>query len=274
MNSFLTTLVNNCLLLRCQTVINLLVDAEEQTIIDCIPHRAVWLNLLHTCRIDCRQRVLLSFYCILLQSRVGLCPVQVCCICAPSLIAFHKKIGTCHTDLKILHIIQSLDLAFAVGDLTETILCDTHAVQTIFGKQFFQFFTGCSVKFCICVIIRIINKWKRYYIESRIKCGIDQVGMHGNLYRISIHQCLDSFRLISVCQLVSCININFNLASGCLFHQFAELTSTICPGTCLRCGACKIPGHFWPVKVAVIFNCIKGIVVISGILGSSTSCIR
>ena len=47
--------------------------------------------------------------------------------------------------------------AFAVGDLTETILCDTHAVQTIFGKQFFQFFTGCSVKFCICVIIRILR---------------------------------------------------------------------------------------------------------------------
>jgi len=81
--------------------------------------------------------------------------------------------------------------------------------------------------------------------------------MHGNLYRVSIHQCLDSFRLISVCQLVSCININFNLASGCFFHQFAELTSTICPGTCLRCGACKVPGCFRPVEITVIRNCIR-----------------
>ena len=163
---------------------------------------------------------------------------------------------------------------FAIGDLTETILCDTHAVQTIFGKQFFQFFTGCPIKFCICIIIRIIDKWKRYYIKSRVKCGIDQVGMHGNLYRVSIHQCLDSFRLISVCQLVGSINIDFDLASGSFFHQFTELTATICPGTCLRCGAGKVPGHLRPVKVTVIFNCVKGIVVISGIFRSSTSCIR
>ena len=151
----------------------------------------------------------------------------------------------------------------AVGQFTEAVLCDTHAVQSIFRKQFFQFFTGCTVKFSICIIIRIIDKRKGYYIESRVKCRIDQVGMHGNLYRVSIHQCLDSFRLISVCQLVGCININFNLASGSFFHQFAELTSAICPGTCLCCRAGKVPGHFRPVKVAVIFNCIKGVTAIS-----------
>ena len=59
-------------------------------------------------------------------------------------------------------------------------------------------------------------------------------------------------------------------------RKFGELMekATVCPGTCLRCGACKVPGHFRPVKVAVIFNCIKRITSISRIFGRSTSCIR
>ena len=48
LNSFLTTLVNNSLLLRCQRIINILVDAEEQAVIDCIPQIG---------RASCRERV-------------------------------------------------------------------------------------------------------------------------------------------------------------------------------------------------------------------------
>ena len=36
---------------------------------------------------------------VLLQCSVGFGPVHICGICAPSLIAFHKKIGSCYTDL-------------------------------------------------------------------------------------------------------------------------------------------------------------------------------
>ena len=89
---FLSTLINNCLLLCGQTVIDILIDTEEQTVINCIPHRAVWLNFLYTCCINCRQRVFLAFYCVLLQCGVGFGPVHVGRICAPSLIAFHKKV--------------------------------------------------------------------------------------------------------------------------------------------------------------------------------------
>ena len=76
--------------------------------------------------------------------------------------------------------------------------------------------------------------------------------MHGDLYRVSVHQCLDSLGLISVCQLVCCININLDFSAGCFFHQFSELTSTFCPGTCLCSRACKVPCCFRPVKVTVI----------------------
>ena len=40
---FLAALINNSLLLRCQCIVNILVDTEEQTVIDGIPHGAVWL---------------------------------------------------------------------------------------------------------------------------------------------------------------------------------------------------------------------------------------
>ena len=71
-NGFLSAFINNCLLLWCQSIIQILVDAEEQTVIDCIPHGAVWLNFLYTCCIDCRKRIFLSFYGVLLQCCVSL----------------------------------------------------------------------------------------------------------------------------------------------------------------------------------------------------------
>ena len=129
-------------------------------------------------------------------------------------------------------------------------------MQTVAGKDFLQFFSGFSVKFRICVIIRIIDKRKGYDIESRVKCGVDQVGMHGDLYRVSVHQCLDSFRLVSIGQLICSINIDFNLASGCFFHQLTKFTAAVCPGACLCCGACKVPGCFRPVKVTVVCHSI------------------
>ena len=85
--------VHNLLLLRSQSIINVLIDAEEQTVINCIPHGAVWLNLLHTGCINCRKGILLAFNCVLLKSGIGFRPVQVGSVCSPSLIAFHKKVG-------------------------------------------------------------------------------------------------------------------------------------------------------------------------------------
>ena len=232
---FLSTFIYNSLLLCCQPVINLLIDTEEQTVINCIPHRTIWLHFLYTCRIDSRKRVFLSFYSVLLKSCVCFGPVHVGCICSPSLITFHKKIGTSHTNLQVLHIIYSLDFMFAVGQLTESVFCNTHAVKSVFPEDFFQFFSCCSVKLGVCIVVGVINKWQRYHIESWVKCRIDQIGMHGNLYRVSVHQRLDSLGLVSVCQLVCCINIDFDFSSGGFFHQFTELASAVCPGACL-CG--------------------------------------
>ena len=133
---FLTSLVYNRLLLRSQSIINILIDAEEQTVINCIPHRAVWLNLLHTGCINCRKGILLALNCVLLKSGIGFRPVQVSSICSPSLIAFHKKVGACHTDFQVLHIVHGFYLAHAVGKLTEAVLCNSHAVQTILTEDF------------------------------------------------------------------------------------------------------------------------------------------
>ena len=58
----------------------------------------------------------------------------------------------------------------AVSQLTETIFRDTHTVQAILRKNLFQFLSGCAVKFCICIIIRIIDERQGYNIESRVKC--------------------------------------------------------------------------------------------------------
>ena len=134
---FLSCLVYNSLLFRCKTIINLLVDTEEQAVIDGIPHGAVWLNLLYTGCVDCRKRILLTLNCVLLKGCVSLRPVQVGCICAPSLIAFHKKVGTGNTDFQVFHIIHRFYFADTVGQFTETVLCNTHAMESVLTKNFF-----------------------------------------------------------------------------------------------------------------------------------------
>ena len=266
LNSLLACLINNLLLFRCQAFINILVDAEEQTVIDCIPHGAVRLYLLYAGCVDSRQRVLLALYRILLKCCVGLGPVHICGICPPSLITLHKKIRACYTNLQILHIIYRFYLMLAVCQLTETVLCNTHAVESVAVKDLLQLISGLAVKLRICIIIGIINERQGYHIKSRVKCRVDQIGMHGDLYRISVHQCLDSLGLISVCQLVCCININLDFSAGCFFHKLTEFTSAVSPGTCLRCRACEVPCHLRPVKITVIRDGIKGITSVSGIL--------
>ena len=174
-----------------------------------------------------RQRILLALYRILLKCRVGLGPVHICGICAPSLITLHKKIRAGYTNLQILHIIYRFYLMLAVCQFTESVLCNTHAVESVAVKDFLQLISSLSVKLRICIIIGIIDERQGYHIEAWIKCRIDQIGMHGDLYRVSVHQCLDSLGLISVCQLIRCVNVNLDLSSGSLFHEFTELTSSI-----------------------------------------------
>mgnify|MGYP000273178655 CR=1 FL=1 len=86
--------------------------------------------------------------------------------------------------------------------------------------------------------------------------------MHGNLYRISIDQCLDTFGLVSVGQLVCSVYIDFDLAAGCFFHELAELASAFYPGTVLGGGAGKVPGLLFPSKVTVISDII--VILIAG----------
>ena len=91
--------------------------------------------------------------------------------------------------------------------------------------------------------------------------------MHRNLYRVSVHQRLDTFGLVSVGQLVCGIYVDFNFAAGCFFHELAELTSAFCPGTGLSGGAGKVPGLLFPSKVTVIGN-----IVVILIAGGSSIC--
>ena len=54
------------------------IDAEEQAVINRIPHRAVRLYFLYACCIDSRKRIFLAFYGFLLQGRISFGPVHVC----------------------------------------------------------------------------------------------------------------------------------------------------------------------------------------------------
>ena len=270
-NCFLSCLVNNFLLLWCETVVDVFVDTEEQAVINCIPHRAVRLNLLNTCSVDSGKRILLTFYCVLLKCCVSFRPVHVCGISAPSLVAFHQKVGACYTNLQVLHIVYRFNLMFAVCDFAETVLCNTHAVESVLTEDFFQLCTCFAIEFRICIVVRIIDERKRNNVETWIKCRVDQVGVHGDLNRVPIHQSLNTFGLVAVCKLVSSVNVDFDFAACGFFHQFTELTSAISPCTCLSSGACEVPGHFRPVKVAVICDCVKGVIAVSCLLGS---CVR
>ena len=160
---------------------------------------------------------------------------------------------------------------FAVCDFTETVLCNTHAVESVLTEEFFQLCACFAIEFRICILIGIIDKRKRNNIETWVKCRVDQVRVHGNLNRITIHQGLNTFGLVTVCKLVSSVNVDFYFAACSFFHQFTELTSAISPGTCFSSGACEVPGHFRPVQVAVICDCVKGVIAISCVLGS---CVR
>ena len=160
---------------------------------------------------------------------------------------------------------------FAVCDFAETVLCNTHAVESVLTEDFFQLCTCFAIEFRICIVVRIIDEWKRNNVETWIKCRVDQVGVHGDLNRVPIHQSLNTFGLVAVCKLVSSVNVDFDFAACGFFHQFTELTSAISPCTCLSSGACEVPGHFRPVKVAVICDCVKGVIAVSCLLGS---CVR
>ena len=64
------------------------------------------------------------------------------------------------TDLQAGHIGDGGNSVLAVGQFTEAVLCDTHAVQAITGKDLFQLITGFAIELRIRIIIRIINKRK------------------------------------------------------------------------------------------------------------------
>ena len=136
-DGFLSGLIDNFLLLRGQVVIDISVNTEEQAVINCIPHRAVRLYFLYACCIDSRKRILLSFYGFLLQGRVGLGPVHVGGIGAPAFVAFHQQVASCHTDFQVFHIIDGFYFLLAVGQLTETVLSDSHAVQAVLIEDLF-----------------------------------------------------------------------------------------------------------------------------------------
>ena len=79
---FLSGLIDNFLLLRGQIVIDVSVNAEEQAVINCIPHGAVRLYFLYAGCIDSRKRILLAFYGFLLQGGVGLSKRVFMSICS------------------------------------------------------------------------------------------------------------------------------------------------------------------------------------------------
>ena len=191
-NRLFTCLVHYLLLFGCQTAVEFLVDTEEQAVIIGIPHGAVFLHLLDTGRINCRKRILLAFHRVLLQSRIGLGPVHIGGVSAPSLVAFHQQIGTCHTDLQIFHIICGFHFPDRVGELAETVLCHTHAVQPVFLQKGIQLLSCLTVQPGIRILHRIKDEGQGYHIKPRVKSRIDQIGMHGNLYRVAIHQSLDT----------------------------------------------------------------------------------
>ena len=79
----------------------------------------------------------LAIYGSLLKSGVCLGPVHIGGICAPKLIALHQKVRTSYTQFQVLHIFHGMNRMFAVGQLTETVLGDSHAVQTVLIEDLF-----------------------------------------------------------------------------------------------------------------------------------------
>ena len=136
-DGFLSGLIDNFLLLRGQVVIDISVNTEEQAVINCIPHRAVRLYFLYACCIDSRERIFLAFYGFLLQGGVGLGPVHVGRIGAPAFVTLHQQVTSCHTDFQVFHIIDGFYFLLAVGQLAETVLGDSHAVQAVLIEDCF-----------------------------------------------------------------------------------------------------------------------------------------
>ena len=128
-----------------------------------------------------------------------------------------------------------------------------HAVAL---QDLFHLLTGCPVQFCVRVLHRIEQEGQGYHIETRVKGRIDQVGMHGYLHRIPVHQGLDALGLVSIGKLVGSIDIHMNFAACGLFHHFTEFTPCLSPGAGLCGGAGKVPGLLLPGKVASVFHFI------------------
>ena len=78
--------------------------------------------------------------------------------------------------------------------------------------------------------------------------------MHGDLYRIAVHQSLNTLGLIAVRQLVGSVYIYLNFAAGSFLHQLAELASGLGPGAGFCGGAGVVPGLRFPAQIGMVFH--------------------
>ena len=134
---------------------------------------------------------------------------------APSLITLHQQVTSCHTNLQVF--ISSTDLtSLLLVSWRKPFSANSHTMQSIFIQDCFQFSPASPSSFASASSTDLNRKGKGYHIKSRVKSRIDQVAVHGNLYRISVDQSLNTFRLVSVGQLVCSIHIDFNF-TACRF---------------------------------------------------------
>ena len=142
-------------------------------------------------------------------------------------------------------------------------------MQSVFLQKRIHLFPCLAVQFGICVLHRVKDKRQGYHVKARIESRIDQIGVHGDLYRVSVHQGLDTLGLVAVGKLVSRVYFYVYFAACGFLHELSELFPGLCPGTGLRGGAGKIPGLLFPAQITVVTDLI---VILRTVVPGCTVC--
>ena len=85
------------------------------------------------------------------------------------------------------NLIYRFDFMFAICDLAETVFCDTHAVESVFAKDFFQFFTSFAIEFRICINQDIYDG-----LTPEQQAVVDECGQKADEYERYINRSSDN----------------------------------------------------------------------------------
>ena len=113
-----------------------------------------------------------------LQAGVNFGPVGLGVVGTPGAVGFHKDGGARYADYEAFHVGRGDDFVLAVGDVTEAVFGNSHAVQIVLAQHALECIAARTVKNGVGVFNGTEKEGEGNNAESVVEGRIDQVGVH------------------------------------------------------------------------------------------------